>query len=534
MHRTDPIPTDDSPKFSPGVDRAYQVLGDHIHSAVDAKPDGTLANIVHDFIGATANAQLSETATLLPIARRLEDGLTSKNAKRALAAYGGSIGFDSPEYQYTTDILSDFAVINRYESDLAKTWHEQETDDELKPVFGDLNSNTQVIDRAWNVDLGLSPFDGLASLAKDINLESMLLRSCELLKDIGIALIDLEAGRGIKDQQVLRLIFLAESTYIPFCEIMGYDALGAALVSNCYLVRAFRLGRKKAIEDARQDLARLGTREDVEQLLSDMPNQVLGESISVSVINRSSDHEMVFKSGFMHIVNLYFDGEVRIVSRLKTLGSLWKKIDREGRLPADLVGLTVIVEDREDLPGVFRTLISNLTVLKAANRVEFVAAPSRNQSINIKAKKDLIDNVSAEINKISDLDVHKVEHNTGYEAAKVTIKWKYTRADGVIVNVPIEIQCHHEMSRSESRHGVDSHVIFKYFKLGGEKEMSLDDAVKAIQELYARKERMVPTNLVVNGASRARGVTLRSQIDQVAKVTPSAMGRVASWKRPTE
>ncbi len=550
MHKDTLAPDQpDNGIFTPSeaIRSTFAKLAEYIHPDISINPSIETMHILHDFAGELVNPRLYDVAMLAPIAERLTDIFTSRPARRALVKYRDQFSEGSEDYAYVTDILSDFLLIKKHEEHAIAEWSSEKNEAD-KSVREALESykHTPIERRVWGTYPRLGRFDELLDLTENTNVETMLVKSAQQLQLLGTALENIRKGESVNDRQILTSIYLTESMYAPFCEATGFDALASGLLSTCYLIRAEKLGRHDDVVEAQEVLASIGNDDDVDSLLVSLPDKILGDSIQERVTDDSSGHEVLFNTGYIQIHDNVPDDEppidARIVMRKKSLGSLWRKMSKEGRVPADIIGITVITPEimridnpeevdldktRVNVGQVFAGLLKQLQTHASTETLLFTKAPSRNEEINLKGSREFINTIKAAIRSYQgSLAIEEDEHDGGYEAAKATFVWRYHDSEGVDREVPIEIQIHHEISRKESRIGVDSHLLYKFFKFGGS-GMSREDAASHIASLHERKMLLSPSTLARNGASRSRGETLRLQIEREAGITDQELGRVA-------
>lgn len=485
---------------TPAVSAAYEQLRSVTHERVTVQPAVKLAELVHDFGKGFVGPELLDVTMLATIGNRLSSDIKVRNARRALSIYQSQV---APEqYKYTTNLLSDLPIIDKFiDSQLAARAKKATGKDPVLRDAFDGSRHAVIEPRLWSLAAGLAPLRDLLTLAEDTNLESILIKACEALL--------VASDENTPDDVLFRTIHTIESIYAPLCEAVGLDAFAATLLSRAYLIRLEKQGQHAAISYAQSVLSRMGSPGEVAEFTANLPSLFLGESIHEPVVNDSSGHETFFSMALTEIESEHFSGEVKVLLRVKSLGSTARKISRNGEIPADMIGVTVITDSAGDVGTTFAYILDKL---EAMREVKFVSAASRDESLHIKGSAEFLAAIKASLRLAGNTKaIDEKKHDGGFEYAKFTIEW-HTDDDKIM---PIEVQFMHADSRTESRVGYDAHTLFKYFKLSDTTgdNLSLHDAVKSLQEINRRKAYLDHAKLSVNGASIKRGDELRRLIE---------------------
>ncbi len=495
----------------PSVPENVAYVFDTFHSIVkvgsldqELGPRTDIAKMVFDFADEYVNPTLYDVALCTDIIDRLNNDLVRKNVKRSLKQYVTSVGDQSPESTYFLGIATDFMVINEYISDhLDGLADFLENDDMARGVFE--NPGTETIrEELWLQEPDMPELGKLADLAEEVNLETILVKSVQTLLRL--------KDTSLSEVERFRIVTALESVYVPLCEITGFDALAATILDTTLQERLTRAGKDDVVTDMKAYMDSLGDRELLEQFVASLPERLIGDSDHEAIIDAPAGYGVYFSTGISESKALKAGDLAEVNSRIKALGSSAKKAEREGEIPADIIGLTVIVPEDTDVGVVFADVLKKL---KDEGNVSFVPAPSRNEAIHIKGRPEFIAEVSRIVRIVWDDAIHVKENTSGFEVAKVTLKWALDDE----ICVPIEIQFMHKLSRRESRVGRDSHVLFKLMKYAKNESnlefLRSDAAVECIERIHNRKSKLDPSTHDLNGASLTRADALKRELRRI-------------------
>lgn len=467
-------------------------------------PRTDIAKMVSDFAGDYVNPTLYDVALCTDIIDRLNNDLVRKNAKRSLKKYVTSVGDTSAEAKYFLGIATDFMVINEYISDhLDGLADFLESDDLVRGVFKNPGTET-VREELWLQEPDMPELDKLADLAEDVNLETVLVKSVQTLLRL--------KDTTLPEVEKFRIVTALESVYVPLCEITGFDALAATILDTTLQERLIRAGKEDIVTDMKAYMDGLGDRELLEQFVAFLPERLIGDSDQEAIIDAPAGYGVYFSTGFSESEALKAGDLAEVNTRIKAHGSLAKKAEREGAIPSDIIGLTVIVPEDTDVGVVFADVLKKL---KNEDDVTFVAATSRNEAIHIKGRSEFIDEVSRIVRIVWDDAIDVKENTSGFEVAKVTLKWALNGE----ISVPIEIQFMHKLSRKESRVGRDSHVLFKLIKYARNRSnlefLRSDAAVECIERIHNRKSKLDRSTHDLNGSSLKRANAFEKELKRI-------------------
>ena len=479
----------------------------------ELQPRSDIAKMVDDFAGEYVNDALFDAAFCADVIDRYNNEMFRQNVKRAMNAYRYDTK-DASRIQYFLGVALDFETINDYIdgylTDLNATL---ENEDLMRGAFVS-PGNGDVAVEWWTSDQLPPNIAALADLVEDVNLESVIVKSVQTL-------LRLKDGE-LTGAEKLRVVTALESIYAPLCEITGFDALAATLLDAAAQTRLAMAGKHEIIEQASEYLRSLGERAELEQFASSLPSLLVGESDYEPIIDSPTGHDVFFSEAFSESSLLPNGQLAEILMRIKTLGSLARKIERNNELPVDVVGMTIIVEETTDVSNIFADILQRF---EAMPNVRFVSASSRDEPIHVKGSQEFIDEIVAALPSDSEIPVDTVPKKKGFEVAKVTVYWQVQPSQVI----PIEIQCMHKLARKEARVGVDSHTLFKLLKYSRSSPENLeflqsDEAVHCIERIHDRKARLDPSSHKLNGASERRAANLNRTLQRL-EAAPQVFGR---------
>lgn len=441
------------------------------------RPRNDISQMVSDFAGSIIPKEAVEVAKYSSVGKLFSDELFAPNIWRSLKE---SMLHDTKEHnRYMLALLADVPYITQY------------VDDRYA------GSTT------YSVNPESLDFEGLAGLVESVNVESIIIQACREYTDLCELMAqnqDLEDNRD----KIIKSIYAINTLYGPLTELTGFDALAAEMMNKVYKWQVLHLPNgEEILTIAKAKLDILGDREKIASVEKTVVSQLFGESYQETFLGQDSGHDLHYTDG-----QVTMDGEgskerVRLLSRLKTLGSTAKKMSREGvdQLPADIIGMTIICKDDDQTADVYDRL---LIQIEAIESLSIVNAPSREEDIQVKGSESFIHKLATKFaSKPREYRVKPELSANGFEAAKVTLSY---RENGV--DYPIEIQITHEDSRRASRVGLASHTIFKLEKLFGIKTVANKKTLDILEAINKRRSDLQPDALTVCPASDIRVDTL--------------------------
>ena len=372
---------------------------------------------------------------------------------------------------------------------------------------------------AWATIEPMIDPEHISGFLKQVNLESVLIKACEVLDNLIYPSSDRESAR-------LQDLMEAESFYSPLCEVLGYEALAAALSNEAKRIRLEKQGKIDSLAEA-EDFVRAISTLDTSKLIG----AALGASGAmdyVSVVGVDSAGKFPVCMGEVPVGN---DNDLRVKFRIKSVGSLANKIDgskkRNGDnyMPMDILGITVISNDEESSAISFATFLAEDILRRgsdSASSIILKAAPSKQRAIHIQGTESYVETVCCQLDKLGidpDLYACKMESADDIErrgvkrleVAKVTYLLRQTldEDDTSVIYVPTEVQFITKAERERMRLGDIAHVIYKSFNQTNytfdEQKEARRQFIELMTTIYGRKSRLNPNSLDTNGQSDVRG-----------------------------
>lgn len=428
-----------------------------------------VACTVHDFTSNKLYGYVQQAAELIDIFDRLNNTVKGTNARRAIQLLTldkeplGNSGYTHGDYLLA--IADDVPVINDFSSQSIDRWARslrQKPDPFDREVAEalDADNNHQPAGNVWL--RANMPYDKkeLADLAEDISLETVLIKSCQILTSLRNP--EIMSRQTNTDQ--LRTIMMTESVYIPLCDVLGYDALSAALYDSTSRLRLINAGRQDLVDRAQQIRDQAGNFEALEATIPEILEAVCGEFVSDPVIrNGATNYNILSKEGI--VVPVGSEEHFRIVLRLKSVGSLARKLLyyegkdywQDGLLPADVLGATIITDYAKQIGPVLAT---TQQLIDGHPKASAIAAPGRIQNLHIRGPNRYVKKVVRSARQqLSGRDIDIKLNDGDFKVAKTTFAW---RDSGI--SIPIEIQILDAEARAASRYGKEAHFNHKNSK----------------------------------------------------------------------
>lgn len=478
-------------------------------------------------------------ATLLhDVADRLHNKESSKNnprreaaAREALEEFFTNPGLSNESGEYITCLLADMIKVEKDSGEhrikMASKSKNCNGDDILPEAVKMISEHYdgKIPSEVWRRVEPLLEFDPMRRFMKGVNLESLIIKSCELVDNM-------KYPSSKRESAWLQDVLEAESYYAPMMEVLGLDGLASMLRGEAHILRLEGQGRQDLIDRARKinsDIMRVG--------IQNIATEILGGKSAIlqsAVGGMGGGSDRPVQLGEFAVET----GDGRLMSgnyRLKTDGSLANKMNGkyDGKVPMDLLGLTVISKDLETSADDFASFI-------AERLPEFEAKPARGKekAIYVRGGAKYIEQIKFALTdrgvdhsicqfKEDEAELIDIRGYEDYRVSKVTF---IANKDGV--EVPTEVQFVTKQERKRARLGEVSHLIYKYLKsleefpeekLMRERELAPDElialeikraerngpivdaAMETLEHCYGRKGNMRPYNLAVNHRSVARG-----------------------------
>ena len=338
------------------------------------------------------------------------------------------------------------------------------------------------------------------------NVEAVLIKSCEMIDN-------LQNPGQRSESSLLRDIVEVESYLAPLVEIMGFEGLSAAMRSEAIITRFKATGKEQVIGAAREQIDQI-REAGVEGLVSKVLTVGRPEASRDQVVTRRVVKEI---PGKRPVVMGEFavetdDGALLAGNyRLKTVGSLAKKIDR-GNLhqPMDMVGMMVIANDHQELIDQYVAFASRMI---DSDDIQLEAAGSHNRALYVQGSPEFTRQLEQRMRAAGLLEQVEIKTDDPakreqrghgiYEVAKMTFYMQHGD-----ISVPTELQFLTKQERDRARLGEVSHIGYK---AGG--GLSSQDAAR-MREIYRRKEYAAGDGTEINPRTKSRG---EAMVDYLGK-----------------
>lgn len=355
------------------------------------------------------------------------------------------------------------------------------------------------------------------------NVEAVLIKSCEMIDNLQ------DPGQR-SGSSLLRDIVEVESYLAPLVEIMGFEGLAAAMRSEAIITRFKATGKEQVIGAAREQIDRI-REAGVEGLVSKVLTVGRPEASRDQVITRRVVKEI---PGKRPVVMGEFavetdDGALLAGNyRLKTVGSLAKKIDR-GNLhqPMDMVGMMVIANDHQELIDQHVAFASRMI---DSDDIQLEAAGSHNRALYVQGSPEFTRQLEQRMRAAGLLEQVEIKTDDPakreqrgygiYEVAKMTFYMQHGD-----ISVPTELQFVTKQERDRARLGEVSHIGYK---AGG--GLSSQDAAR-MREIYRRKEYAAGDGTEINPRTKSRG---EAMVDYLGKDSPQLQRALEAYDDPAK
>ncbi len=313
----------------------------------------------------------------------------------------------------------------------------------------------------WEHPLPPAAIKDMARLGSEVNLESVIIKACEQLDGLVLAVNGMVKGQyqpGEQDLATLEAVIEAESFYGPLCETIGFDGLAMELRSQARQLRMFRQGKGDIVMQA-YDICREGRQYGPQAVLGNLAQ--FGGDFAISSVVNEPEYNRHYADGMPYAsVQLgefaldLGDGVAMAGNwRLKSVGSLAYKMAQPGaELPMDVMGLTAISDDPAELARNFAAVVERTA---SSPRLEPRPAPSKEKWAIVQGDDEYIATVCSQLSPAFIADnVQIISRPSGYKVAKFTCL-------GAGGNLPVEMQFVTKADRRNGRTGEDAHIFHK-------------------------------------------------------------------------
>ena len=375
-----------------------------------------------------------------------------------------------------------------------------------------------VPDEVWKTAQPLLDFDHMRQFMKKINIESFIIKACELIDNI-------ENPTSKRESAWLQDVLEAESFYAPITEVLGYEGLAARLRSSSNIRRLEGQGKSARVDKAQQDYEKI-TKIGEENLVA----AVFGGGKENNLIHPavdnlgSTDEKPVIMGEF--VAGLSNGKHVAGNYRIKTEGSIANKLgDNNGEM-MDKFGVMVISENDDTVARDFAHFVT-----ERLNVFTPKPAASKKSPIYIQGSPDYVQKIENYLHSLgvdisqyeTKIDTEEMAEERGYgkyEVSKVTFILEYEGAE-----IPTEVQFLTKAERHRSRLGEVAHIIYKYLaQYASARNQSVDEIPKNVRMRIVNNAKEILDDMYERRAemkeSRGRlGINKRSRdgIDRLAE-----------------
>lgn len=347
-------------------------------------------------------------------------------------------------------------------------------------------------------------FDRIREFTRNVMPQAVIIKACELI-------VNMENPSSSRQSAILQDVLEAESFYAPILEIMGYDGLASVLRSEAHKHRLERQGKGHLLKRARDMLEPI-----IETGIEKIATELFGEgrvgAFVSSVGEDRSTGKLPVHVGDGKVTTNH--GEVDVKYRIKTEGSLAHKINTKGKDPADIVGFTVISEDRETSANNFVDFILN-----QASSLESRIASSKEKAFYVQCPSGygqlIREKIASRGYDPDEICQFEPPESKEYIEAVGYARLEVMKATVIASGAPVEVQFVTKDERVRSRTGPVSHILYKYLSQLGditveEKKRIVEMAVPVIKEVYAMRD-MLKLNSLDIGEDGTRRAWLMGQ-----------------------
>lgn len=327
--------------FTEHAERVVKIAGAF---AADLLPEPAYhAALLHDIVQRFESADRADATAALAI----EEFLRNEH-------------YTHEERRYVKAVLSDMKVIGQAAKDYRRRFVDGSGELTLYDlsVLRDGDLKATVSSALWAIDEPGASLKRMKKLAKNTNFESVVILAAEKIDHLQHPASDNEA-------KLLHDVLEAETFFAPLCEFWGLDAMAMTLRSAAAKRRLEKQGRHAAIDTAQRihDAAmEFGGPERVTELL--FGNYERRWNVEPREIDQLDESERGQRTVLSKLCEMNANG-LRVVARVKSVGSLAKKLQESAyrnndTVPMDIIGMTVVKGDVEQLAHTFCDAVQQL------------------------------------------------------------------------------------------------------------------------------------------------------------------------------
>lgn len=512
-------------------------------------------------MGAFAGELLPEpayhAAIMHDLAQRFDNPTSDSEritAAQALDVYFSHDEFTESEKRYVRALLGEMRKIGGAAGAYTRKFrHEGDFSDEEFSVLADNGHRSHTIPpRLWEVEEPKISTRRLRKMSRKANFESIVILAAEKIDHLQNPSSDDEA-------KLLHDILEAETFYAPLCEFWGLDAMAMTLKSAASKRRLEKRDMQEVIDRAEceyKNAVNFGGPEKVLAQLFGGKNCERRYNIEPT-INGSNNKLAKFCEVIVDDGSI---GPMRFVGRIKSVGSLAKKMvgdlyGKSGDTPMDVIGLTAITENVDDLAARFRQVLDLVYQQEQSGGLDLKKPASKSQPIYIQGSAEFKQRVREELTDhplAGRVEIRDKEEP--FQVAKFTC---VMNGEGD-KSVNVEIQFLTEEDRKRARRGDTAHALRGYrsriecdarkriesglghleFSSEEERNSAIDTLVHEevlsmarkraarIDRIFERKGKVNKDSLEVNDRSRKRGKRFLGRLALVMSAIDVISGRM--------
>lgn len=459
------------------IDHAYRTKAIVERYAGDEVPDivAHLA-LIHDVVGRMYEDSVASKSGKED-SIRLRRSLASSIVADILTQPGVEMNTTDSTNSYVLCVLGDTVELEA----MAEQYREQIADSEEHSSFVEAlknHSDYQPIEpHVWLIESPQLDIDHLTETCESVNIEAIVIKAAEMLDNI--------IHPPKNERALLQDILEIETFHAPLCEVLGLSSLAMQLRSEARMRRLERAGHQDIVSRAKslREIA-------VQAGLASILETVYGQPLEGGTINRDIvDDTKVVKMSRTDTTN-------HLLSRIKASGSLAEKLRRDPRLPMDLVGLTLVLENETEVGEI---MADTLRVLDQNPLVTLEPAPSKDTPIYIQGDASYIKTVQGLTGTEHSNLVQVREADDGaYRVAKITCTVEHQ-----LGLIPLEVQFMAHNDHYNGWLGTAAHIFHKH---GG--DISHGERIrlaKLLERINVRMTKIDKKGLYVNERSRPSG-----------------------------
>lgn len=492
-----------------------------------------VAQLVDSFAGDMVPKQAIIAAAMHDLADRVHPYGRKYTAENRMAQVAlmdiltGPTTHGTADVYYTTTLLSDMVALESKMDEVRTrmSWKQVQQGDTTPGLVSALMYDRPgaLPPEVWEQVAPEINLQDKLEFIEQTNVEAVLIKSCEMIDN-------LQHPGQRSDSSLLRDTVEVESYLGPLVEIMGFEGLSAAMRSEAIITRFKATGKEQVIGAAREQIDRI-REAGVEGLVSKVLTVGRPEALRDQVVTRRVVKEI---PGKRPVVMGEFavetdDGTLLAGNyRLKTVGSLAKKIDR-GNLhqPMDMVGMMVIANDHQELIDQYVAFASQMI---DDGDIQLEAAGSHNRALYVQGSPEFTRQLEQRMHAAGLLEQVEIKTDDPakreqrghgiYEVAKMTFYMQHGD-----ISVPTELQFVTKQERDRARLGEVSHIGYK---AGG--GLSSQDAAR-MREIYRRKEYAAGDGTEINPRTKSRG---EAMVDYLGKDSPQLQRALEAYDDPAK